>query len=269
MPSKSSDQYLIYIADKRIDTWFNTGKIDIYLNFKGNELSISKTENAPVYERQLKYFINYEAFLKDRSIGTEFIKKAIIESDQDAFVLVPLNHYLKLYQNDLIVLNFVESFLNKQPASTKQHVIYSMITRRIKKLKPDNKISLEKYLLVSKDGNESKVEIDTGVEFIVLDFWFTACSPCIKEHSEILSEPNMFENLNAELIGISTDENQEKWIKYLDKKNIKWKNYRVGEMKLDADLGIWSFPTYLILDKENNIVGSYSNIEDTISALKK
>lgn len=81
--------------------------------------------------------------------------------------------------------------------------------------------------------------------------------------------PNIFNYLNAELIGISTDTNQEKWVNYLVKKNINWKNYRIGEMNLDKNLGIWSFPTYIILDKENNVIGSYSKIKDTIIALKK
>jgi alkyl hydroperoxide reductase subunit AhpC len=79
----------------------------------------------------------------------------------------------------------------------------------------------------------------------------------------------MFNDLNAELIGISTDANQEKWVDYLEKKNINWKNYRIEKSSLDKDLGIWSFPTYIILDKENNVLGSYSNITDTIEALKK
>jgi len=269
IPSESSDQYSILIENKRIDGWFNSGKIDIYLDYKENKLSVSKTKNTPVYKRQAKYFKEYRDFLKDKSNGTDFIKNTIIENDQDAFVLVPLNHYLKLYQNDNTKLSFVENFLNNQPLTTKQHSIYSMISSRIEKLKSTKKVDLEKYSLITTEGKKSTVEINSNLNFTVLDFWFTACPPCIKEHNEILANPNMFTNLNAEIIGISTDKKQEKWIKYLEKRNVNWKNYRISETNLDKDLGIWSFPTYIILDKENNVVGSYSNIEDTIKALKK
>lgn len=144
-----------------------------------------------------------------------------------------------------------------------------MISSRIEKLKSTNKIDLGKYSLITTEGNNSIVEINSNLNFTVLDFWFTACPPCIKEHIEILANPNMFANLNAEIIGISTDEKQEKWIKYLEKKNVNWKNYRIDKSNLDKDLGIWSFPTYIILDRDSNVVGSYSNIEDTIKALKK
>ncbi|NQY07829.1 MAG: TlpA family protein disulfide reductase [Flavobacteriaceae bacterium] len=269
IPSKSSDQYSIYVAGKRIDGWFNKGQIDIYIDYTGNKLSISKTKNTPIYERQVKYYKEYRSFLKDKTNGTDFIKNTIIENDQDAFVLVPINHYLKLYQNDKSKLSFVEKFLNKQPSSTKKHTIYSMILSRIEKLKSMNKIDLEKYSFITTEGNKTKVEINSNSNFTILDFWFTSCPPCIKEHNEILANPNMFSNLNAEIIGISTDKKQEKWIKYLEKKNVNWKNYRIDESNLDKDLGIWSFPTYIILDKESNVVGSYSNIEDTIKALKK
>ncbi|MDG2194863.1 MAG: TlpA disulfide reductase family protein [Polaribacter sp.] len=269
IPITSSDQYSIFIADKKIGGWFNSGKIDVYLDYKENELSVSKTLNTPVYDRQVKYFKDYKVFLDDKSIGTEFIKNTIIENDQDAFVLLPLNQYLKLFQNDKKELKFVEEFLEKQPKATKEHMVYGMIKSRLEKLKEIKKIELNKYSLIDLNGKTSKIKIEPNKKYTILDFWFTNCPPCIKEHKEILANPNIFNNLNAELIGISTDETQEKWLNYLEKKKVNWKNYRIEKSSLDKDLGIWSFPTYIILDQENNVLGSYSNIADTIEALKK
>lgn len=268
IPIESSDQYRILIADKRIDGWFNSGKIDVYLKYKENKLSVSKTINTPVYNRQVKYFKEYRAFLNDKSIGTEFIKNAIIENDQDAFILSPLNHYLKLFQNDKTELKFVSEYLEKQPKSTKEHSIYELVENRLKKLIEIKQIDLNNYSLIDSDGKVSKIKTESNKKYTVLDFWFTNCPPCIKQHKEILVNPNMFNELNAELIGISTDVKQEKWIEYLEKKKVKWKNYLIKNSSLDKDLGIWSFPTYVILDQKNNVLGSYSNIVDTIKALK-
>ncbi len=269
IPSESSDQYSIVIKNKRIDGWFNSGKIDIYLDFKNDNLTVLKTINTPVYERQVNYFNEYKKFLEDKSTGTDFIKNAIAQNDQDAFILVPINHYLKLYQNDFKELKFVERILSKQPQSTKKHSIYEMIESRLERLKEIKQIELNNYSLIDKNGEISKIETQPNKKYTVLDFWFTSCPPCIKEHKQILMNPNIFNDLNAELIGISTDTNQEKWIDYLEKKNVNWKNYRIDKSDFDKDLGIWSFPTYVILDKENNILGSYSNIADTMNALKK
>ncbi|WP_459209246.1 TlpA family protein disulfide reductase [Aquimarina rhabdastrellae] len=269
IPSNSSDQYSIFVNSKRIDGWFNSGNIAVFLELKNKDLSISKTINTPVYERQVRYFSEYRKFLKDKSIGKDFIKNTITQNDQDAFILVPINHYLKLSQNNDKELKFIEQILNKQPKSTKEHSIFKMISSRLEILRKIKQIDLNEYSLIKTNGEISKIKRQSNKKHTVLDFWFTSCPPCIKEHKTILAKPNMFNDLNAELIGISTDKNQEKWVSYLRKNNIKWKNYRIGKINLDRDLGIWSFPTYIILDKENKIIGSYSNIEDTIIALKK
>jgi len=182
---------------------------------------------------------------------------------------VPINHYLKLFQNNKKELKFIEQILNKQPKTTKEHRIYQAIENRLEKLREIKRIELNDYSLIDTNGKISKIKTQQNKKYMVLDFWSTSCPPCIKEHKEILANPNMFNDLNAELIGISIDANQEKWVGYLEKKNINWKNYRIEKSSLDKDLGIWSFPTYIILDKENNVLGSYSNITDTIEALKK
>ena len=207
-------------------------------------------------------------FLEDKSIGVEFIKTTILENDQDPFVLLPLNHYLKLFQNSENDLIFVEQILEKQPKSTKEHPIYKLIEDRLKKLKDIQKIDLNNYALIDIVGKTSKIKADPNKKYTVLDFWFTNCAPCIKEHKEILANPSIFNDLDAQLIGISTDATQEKWLNYLKKEKVDWRNYRIENRKLVKDLGIWSFPTYIILDKENNILGSFSNIADTLKALK-
>lgn len=267
--SKASDQYSIFIVDKRIDGWFNSGEIDIYVEFKEGELTITKTENTPVYQKQLEYFTAYKKYLIDKSVGTEFIKKAVINNDQDAFILVPLNHYLKLFQNDKNELLFVGLTLDKQPQSTKEHTIYGMISNRLNKLMEMNEVELNKYTLIDKSGHNTKIIPEPNKKYKVLDFWFTGCPPCIKDHNKILEKPTLFSDLDAELIGISTDKNQKRWVAYLKKENVKWTNYRITENKMDKDLGIWAFPTYIVLDRSNKILGSYSNIEEAIKFLSK
>ncbi|MBL4755174.1 MAG: TlpA family protein disulfide reductase [Flavobacteriales bacterium] len=269
IPAKSSDQYEIYVNQNRVHVWFNIGKVDVYLEQRNQELKVTKVENSPVYQRQEKYFDSYLKFVKDTSTNADFIKKAILENDQDAFVLVPLNHHLKLNQNDKNELEFVSRFLEKQPQSTKEHTIYKMIENRLKKLTEVEKINLKEYQLIDINGSKTDIKTDSTRKYTVLDFWFTSCPPCIKDHDEISKNPNMFSDLNAELIGLSTDNTQEKWISYLNKKKLVWTNYRIDLSTIGKDLGIWSFPTYIILDENENILGNYSNIHETIRALKK
>ena len=92
-------------------------------------------------------------------------------------------------------------------------------------------------------------------------------SPCIKEHKLIKDKLEWLKKNNIELIGISTDNNQEKWKNYLKKEKINWINYREQEdykKRITTKLFINVFPTYLLLDKENKIItrsNSFTEIE--------
>ena len=66
---------------------------------------------------------------------------------QDTFILVPINHYLKLSQNNDKELKFIEQILSKQPKSTKEHSIFKMISSRLEKLRKIKQIDLNELFL--------------------------------------------------------------------------------------------------------------------------
>jgi len=269
LPAKSSDQYSISVGDNSINGWFNSGKIDIYLEIQENKISITKTKSSPIYQKQVNYFKKYKEYLKNKSLDSRFIKQTILDNDQDAFILVPLNHYLKLHQNDKKALQFVEQILDNQPQSTKNHTVFKLIESRLIKLNETKSIHINQYLFINTKGEETTINNNPKYKYRVLDFWFTSCSPCIKDHKYILETPVQFSDFNAELIGISTDNNQEKWSSYLANKKINWENYRIEQSTIIKDVGIWTFPTYIVIDEYNKVLGNFSNIEDTIEFLRK
>ena len=269
LPAKSSGQYSISVGDNSITGWFNSGKIDIYLEINNNEISITKTKNAPIYQKQVNYFKKYKEYLKNKSLDSSFIMQTILDNDQDAFILVPLNHYLKLHQNDKEALQFVKQTLENQPQSTKNHTVFKLIESRLIKLNETKPVDISQYLFINTKGEETIINLNPKYKYRVLDFWFTSCSPCIKDHKYIIETPVQFSNFNAELIGISTDNNQEKWSSYLANRKISWKNYRIEQSTIAEDLGIWAFPTYIVIDEYNKVLGNFSNIEATIEFLRK
>ena len=206
--------------------------------------------------------------MKDLKSDSEFIKEAILVNDQDAFVLVPINAYLKLNQNNPKELLEIKKFLEKQPKSTKEKSIYELINKRLNKLLEVKKVELTKYKFKNSSNKIVKITNNKNKKYRILDFWFTSCPPCIKEHNDLLNDKTILKNINAELIGISTDKDYKRWSNYLIKRRIPWKNYIIEDDSIIKDLAIWSFPTYVIIDNDNNIIGSYSNVEETIKALK-
>lgn len=78
---------------------------------------------------------------------------------------------------------------------------------------------------------------------------------------------NSLSDKNVEIIGISVDNSQEQWMKFLDKKQYPWKNYREvdeHEKRMRTKMIIDVFPTYLILDSKGFILyrsNVFSDIE--------
>lgn len=84
------------------------------------------------------------------------------------------------------------------------------------------------------------------VDYTVIDFWFIGCPPCLSDHKMMAVENpgNVVGVTDEELIDVE-DYNKEH--------NIKWGNYSLKNGELGEDIGILSFPTYWIIDKEGVI----------------
>ncbi|WP_435264271.1 TlpA family protein disulfide reductase [Tenacibaculum sp. nBUS_03] len=113
------------------------------------------------------------------------------------------------------------------------------------------------------------MELDKS-KIYILDFWFTNCPPCARDHKLIFEKLKFLKEKNIELIGISTDSNFSEWKKYLKDHNYKWRNYREIDSlkKVTKDMAIRAFPTYLVLNKNGKIKARYNSFEDFLKRLK-
>ncbi|WP_410478169.1 TlpA family protein disulfide reductase [Pedobacter aquatilis] len=92
-------------------------------------------------------------------------------------------------------------------------------------------------------------------KFLILDFWFLSCIPCIRDHKEVLSNLRILDEKNAEMVSISTDKDLEKWRNYVLKNRYVWRNYQQpGAATLTRDLSISTFPNYIILNSDNEVL---------------
>lgn len=272
IPTITSDQYTFRVNDYKSNCWLNSGKIEVYLVLHEGKLSISKVINSPIFYVEREYRTRFNLYKNNSESESEshdkFIWDAIIENDQDAFILVPVNDFIKLNQNNTNTLLDIKIILNNQAPEIKEHIVFGMINQRLDKLIIVDSISLKSYSLLNRNNAKEELKIDTSFSYIILDFWFTSCPPCIRDHEIISTNFDQLNTVNAELIGISNDDDFQKWINYLNSKSIRWKNYRIGNCNIQNDLAIWSFPTYVVLDQNGNIIGSYSSFEETINSLK-
>jgi len=98
---------------------------------------------------------------------------------------------------------------------------------------------------------------------VLLDFWGTWCPPCRESIPTVKNVKKKFANRGFELVGISSDDDEDVWRTFVESKQMDWHEY----IDLSGDVlqafNIDSFPTYVVLDKDGVIRYRQSGYGDT------
>ncbi len=114
------------------------------------------------------------------------------------------------------------------------------------------------------DLNNNKVMISKyKKDLIIVNFWATWCTPCIKEIPELLELKEKFSN-KLDILFISVGLNPAKDISFFLKKN-KYENIDVfidDDLKISKNVDVSQIPSTIILNKSRNeIIRSNGYIE--------
>ncbi|PQJ22071.1 TlpA family protein disulfide reductase [Nonlabens xylanidelens] len=113
-----------------------------------------------------------------------------------------------------------------------------------------------------KDENKNEVSLyDIKSKYILLDFWASWCGPCRKENKSISKYYGYFKESDFQIIGVSVDDNREKWKKALIDDKVKWISLWDSDKKINDQFGIVSYPTNYLLDSDFKIIDSNLNAE--------
>ena len=106
---------------------------------------------------------------------------------------------------------------------------------------------------------------------VLVDFWYTSCSPCIREFSSVPELKDRFKGKGLEFLYIcvpTTQEwdkaNEETWRRLIDKYGLQGVNIKVTndfsehfweskKDKISEDLS-YAYPTYLLVNKQGGII---------------
>jgi thiol-disulfide isomerase/thioredoxin len=165
-------------------------------------------------------------------------------------------------------LKVLHGILSTQDINIKNHFI--SIYRDLEKLIAIESIQLDTFNFKDTNGHNSKISLNRD-QIYMLDFWFTDCRPCLEDHKTIDSMYTFFQKSNVEVVGISTDYNETKWMNFVSKKKYKWNNYiefMENDNTLSYHLGIVTYPTYLIIDSDGDILNRDLSLEKSVSFIK-
>ena len=114
------------------------------------------------------------------------------------------------------------------------------------------------------DGNEAKSStLFAGNTVTVVNFWFTTCSPCVGELSDLEALNKSLSEKGGEVVGINSftldgDKTAISEAKdVLTKKGASYKNiwFESNSEAGKFTSGLYSYPTTYVVDKNGNIVG--------------
>lgn len=254
----------------RTQLWLDTGNIKIKAHIESNKLIIDTVLNSPMY-----YFVTnfakeyYELFKsKDTTALNDYLLTKYEENIQNPFSLMVGNYYVNINQNSKLNLIKLKAIAEKQKDKFSWFFLYPMVIERMYKILDVNKLDFSDFTFLNLKNKKTKLLLQ-GSDYYVLDFWFLACPPCVHDHKEINTSYKKFKQRSIEIISISTDENVSEWKSYLFKHNYSWENYlQTSNNTITNQLSIHSFPAYIIVNKQGDIIDTYSSFTDVEKRFK-
>lgn len=250
----------------RQQIWLNPGKVIIKAHIGEDKLIIDTVINSSFYYQVTEFNEKYASLLKARdSTGTnDFLLTSFKKNFDNPFSIHVGLFFITQNQNNRDQLLRLKALTDSQGSRFSWFLLYPMVSVRLEKLLTVKKIDLERFSFLNEQKKKSKIALDSAA-FYVIDCWFLSCLPCVAQHKEIKENVGKLRSRNIEVIGVSTDRDWKKWKKYLLEHEYSWRNFLEDKsMPLTKELGISIFPTYIVLNKNGDILDTYNSFKEVL-----
>jgi thiol-disulfide isomerase/thioredoxin len=257
---------------------YKSKEYHIDINSGAFEIIRGKRERSSIYQSFQEYpFVNYDKFTQS-IVGKKFLvgqteTTNFINNEEYIYEFWKRDNsvkrmerkvYDKLFKGNFYEESyFVYQEVNDSELAKRFNEALSIIStenKRVKDLntrekrgkprKIDIAIFRNKSIVIKNDNNES-----FEAKYILLDFFYQGCMPCLKSHPVI---NNFYNKRNDRFIVLGVDHKLTDTLnmeRYLDKYSVKYPVI-VGEIgqELAERLSINVWPTFVLIDKEGNIL---------------
>jgi peroxiredoxin len=96
-------------------------------------------------------------------------------------------------------------------------------------------------------------------KYVLIDFWASWCGPCRGENPNVVAAYNKFKNKNFTILGVSLDDNKDKWLKAVEQDGLTWtqvSDLKGWENAAAQDYGVRGIPANFLVDPNGNIVAA-------------
>ena len=94
-------------------------------------------------------------------------------------------------------------------------------------------------------------------KYVFFFFWASWCGPCRRENPNVVRLYNQYKDKGFDILGVSLDNNKEKWKAAIKKDKLKW--HHISDLKgwsstLSKPYGVRGIPYTVLVDKEGKIL---------------
>lgn len=223
------------------------------------------TENKELWEKVFKLADKGTPMIEDGTNYGDFLLKTI-DSAEDKFS----KKELKILRDGAEKIREIEgklTVLEQKYPGCEVRALDSDMSVPATEGKPEGEGDLMKFpAFEGKDLDGGKVKSDklfSGNSVTVVNFWFTTCSPCVGELTELDELNKQLAKKGGEVVGVNTftldgDKTAISEAKeILEKKKVSYRNIRFDSNSEAGKFtsGIYSYPTTYVVDGNGNIVG--------------
>ena len=91
-------------------------------------------------------------------------------------------------------------------------------------------------------------------QVVLLNFWASWCPPCVEEMPALSRLHQQISASGGMVLGISVDDDEAKYQKFLQDHQITFPNYRDPDRRLSTLYGTFKYPETFIIDRQGRLV---------------
>ncbi len=230
-------------------------------------LTFSDSNHIYIIQHKMSEVVTNQIFV-DKVTFLPFRWRNIIRNNN--FDLTQTLEVSFIYENQLPQLRDSAFSLNHYLSNG-----YSFKQPKVSNTQPESQIDSGKdlnailnYSFIKPNGDTSYIS-ELSSKYILLDFWYTSCLPCLKAIPIIDSLGMSYATADLEIIGVNCfDKNIKENLEVKFKNKITNMKFLYGSKDLLESLRISSFPSYFLVFPDRSIKPINGGIDDVINMLE-